>query len=108
GGGGGDALSGYDGRDLLIGGTGGDNLQGGRGEDLLIAGSTAFDADIASLMAIADAWNGPAAYAQRIADLRSGVGEASAVHLEAGVTVFNDTSRDVLSGGADADWYVAN
>ena len=36
------------------------------------------------------------------------MGEASAVHLEAGVTVFNDTSRDVLSGGADADWYVAN
>ena len=104
GGPGNDGLTGGEGRNVLIGGTGADHLVGGPTEDILIAGTTAYDADSAALFAILTEWGrSDRSYAQRVADLKSGVGHNGAVKLTE-ATVFGDGAKHTLSGGGGHDW----
>jgi Ca2+-binding RTX toxin-like protein len=99
-----DLLNGHQGNDLLIGGTGADRIIGGPGDDLLIAGTTSYDHDDAALYDISQRWGSTAAYADRVADLRTG---AHALSVSAG-TVQNDTSVDRLTGASGKDWFFAD
>jgi Ca2+-binding RTX toxin-like protein len=99
--GGADLLLGDDGRDILVGGAGADSLTGRAGEDILIAGTTAHDAALINLINIRTRWISAAGYAARIADLKT-----TAPTLLPASTVFNDPEVDVLTGGADLDWFL--
>jgi Ca2+-binding RTX toxin-like protein len=108
GGGGNDTLTGSSGRSLLIGSSGADHLSGGSGDDLLIAGSTSYDVNTRALLALLSEWKRTDTdYATRISHLRSGVGPSGSFMLTS-TTVHEDTSADVLSGGAGQDWFWAN
>jgi hypothetical protein len=105
GGAGNDTLLGNAGRDLLFGGAGSDSLSGGGGDDLLVQGTTRSDANWAALLAIQAEWRRTdLATAQRVAHLRSGGGLNGGARLSA-TTVLDDAFRDLLRGGAGADWY---
>jgi Ca2+-binding RTX toxin-like protein len=104
GGAGNDFLVGGAGRDILIGGTGSDKILGGGGDDIVIGGTTAFDTDEAALGSIQAIWVGPGNYASRVSQLTSA---AYQYHLIAGVTVFNDSAVDQMSGGGGTDLYYA-
>ncbi len=105
-----DTLTGTGTRDILIGGTGADRLVGNGGDDILIAGTTTYDsgpdsaklANDAILMKLQDEWNSTRTYADRIANLRTGV---SGNTLVKGTTVFDDPSMDQLTGFAGFDWF---
>ncbi len=100
-----DQLVGSNGRDILIGGNGFDKILGGSGEDLLIAGRSLYDSSVASLNSIMAEWNSANDYANRIINLRIGVG-APPVSLQATVNVLDDAGElDELTGGLDNDWY---
>jgi Ca2+-binding RTX toxin-like protein len=101
GGTGNDVLNGGENSDVLIGGDGNDSFDGGTGEDLLIAGFTSFDNKVPELTFIQQVWSGPAAYADRIAGLRT---NPSDILLVAKSTVKN-SGIDTLTGGAQLDWY---
>jgi Ca2+-binding RTX toxin-like protein len=102
-----DQLTGGSMRDVLIGGTGADTLSGLAGEDLLIAGRTAHDQNANSLNDIYNEWNSARTFAARIANLR-GPGSPSRsngntfLNLD---TIFSDPELDVLTGGANSDWF---
>jgi Ca2+-binding RTX toxin-like protein len=96
-----DSLVGNDGRDILIGGLSLDTLNGGLGEDILIGGTTSWDSNLANLANIMTRWLAAAAYNVRITDLKTNVPQ-----LLPSTTVFNDGSADVLTGGADLDWFL--
>ncbi len=100
GGNGHDQMSGSSGNDLLIGGLGVDDLDGDDGSDILIGSYTALDTDPAGLAAVRTAWLGSATFATRTTELRA--------NLLSPAKVFNDTSRDALEGGKDADWFLAD
>lgn len=100
-----DRLSGLGGRDILIGGLGLDQLLGGDGEDILIGGRTTVDRLAARLVSLQTAWIENDSYADRIDNLRDGVGSPT-VSLKAQVNVLNDSAqKDTLNGGAGVDWY---
>jgi Ca2+-binding RTX toxin-like protein len=108
GGAGNDALTAGPGRSLLFGGTGADTLLGGGGDDLLIAGTTHYDANTSALLAIMAEWKRTDAdYSTRIAHLRTGGGLNGTIKLNSS-TVYNDTSADLLTGGAGQDWFWGN
>ncbi|MBX7166445.1 MAG: S8 family serine peptidase [Pirellulales bacterium] len=111
-----DNLSGGAGRDLLVGGTGVDVLGGEDGDDLIIADllyftdpGTAFDQY--ALDAIHAEWRSARTYNERVANLRGqGVGERlnEDYFLVGGGTATSDSSRDLIAGGADSDWYLVS
>jgi Ca2+-binding RTX toxin-like protein len=115
GGAGDDLLAGGNGRDLLIGGGGADRLIGNGGDDILIGGTSAFDADDAALTAIMAEWNrtdiGVATRVAHLSDQTSSIGFLSRLNgdyfLIQDVTVFNDSSKDTLTGSAGSDWFFA-
>jgi len=69
GGAGNDQLTGGGGADILIGGAGKDTLQAGSGSDLLINGSTAYDVNLAALLALSAEWGSGKNFATRVQDL---------------------------------------
>jgi Ca2+-binding RTX toxin-like protein len=108
GGAGNDQLFAGSGRSLLIGGGGTDSLTGGVNDDILIGGQTAYDHNTAALDALLAEWSLPGvSYADRIKQLRSGVGPNQQFRLD-NTTVLNDGVNDILSGGAGNDWFWAN
>jgi uncharacterized protein (TIGR03118 family) len=102
GGPGNDTLLGGKGRALLIGGDGRDHLNGQQGDDILIGGTTTYDANSAALQQILTAWNGPGAYADRVAAIRAGTGGVPKLDS---TTVLDDAARDDLTGGPGLDWF---
>ena len=126
GGDGDDTLDGGAGRDLIIGGNGADKITGGGDEDILIAGPTAFDATdlccsgpscgsghrTTAMPSGSIISNGTAAAASKLdsssfADRANGnwflIGNDGATQ-----TVFNDNSKDTLTGKAGVDWFLAD
>ena len=100
-----DTLSGGNGRDILIGGFGLDILLGGVGDDIMIAGRTTSDALFNNLNDLRAEWISPNTYANRVSNLRTGVG-ASTTSLKAKLNVLDDTANiDTMTGGAGTDWY---
>ena len=108
GGDGNDRLYGQYGRNILIGGLGSDYIIGGRGDDILIAGTTVFDSNLAALSSLRDEWSSSRSYEARVANL-AGAGSGNRSNgdnfLQNGITVFDDTSRDRVSGGRGRDWF---
>ncbi len=101
----GDILEAGSGRDILIGGLGLDILIGGDGDDLLIAGLTTSDASLSNLSTLRTQWISANAYADRITNLRAGVG-SPVVSLKTTINVLNDAGEDdVLVGGTGTDWF---
>ena len=94
GGAGNDSLYGGDGDDLVVGGPGVDSLFGQGGNDILVAGSAAArHTSTDSLRRVLTDWNPASAGAGGYADLRSRL------------AVTDDGVGDLLSGGADTDWF---
>jgi Ca2+-binding RTX toxin-like protein len=98
GGGGIDIMEGGAGRDLMVGGVGNDILLGGNDDDIIIGGTTVHDGDVDAINLIMATWTSGASFNQRVADL-TGVGGL----LEANVSVLNDNSLDIISGGGGRD-----
>jgi hypothetical protein len=106
-------------RDILIGGTGADSIFASGGDDILIAGYTNYDNstvankltnDLALLKLLGE-WNSSRSYDARTANIVNGAGPIlgpNGPKLKKGVTVFDDTQSDWLSGGSGRDWYFAN
>jgi hypothetical protein len=88
-------------RNLLIAGASASTLVGGNDDDILIGGTTAYDTDMASLMAIMAYWTGPDDYATRVANLTSGNG----VPLLDASTVTSNGGGNTLTGGLGLDLY---
>jgi Ca2+-binding RTX toxin-like protein len=106
GGNGNDVLEGAGGKDLLIGGLGTDRLRGGDGADILVGDATIYDQNLTALEAILAEWaRSDIGYDQRINDLRQGRGLNGSYVLSKD-TVFGDGAADILTGGADMDWFV--
>jgi Ca2+-binding RTX toxin-like protein len=103
-----DQIQGGQGRDLIIGGTGADQLMGHREEDILIGGSTAYDTNLAALLAIIREWNAERSFSERMQNLTDGTGTSERlngnVFLIPGHTVFDDEDADEIDGGAGSDW----
>src|SRR5439155_17228318 len=85
------------------------------GDDILIGGTTAYDNDVAALIAIMDEWTSNHDFATRRANLTD-TGSGLQWRLNAdyflldsgsGQTVFNDSSSDTLTGSAGSDWFFA-
>jgi Ca2+-binding RTX toxin-like protein len=114
GGDGDDKLNGGEGRDVLIGGRDKDDLQGGNGDDLLIGGFTAFESHVANSRLIMAEWRSERSYEERVDNLRHGSGpllSGAGVRLQASGperTVFDDGSKDKLTGDKDRDWFFAS
>ena len=116
GGGDNDKLLGGNARDILIGGTDADRLNGNSGDDILIAGRTSYDSradgdklanDLALLKILAE-WNTTRSYAERVANVLDGSGPilgGTGLKLKRGVTIFDDTAADDLTGAAGTDWF---
>jgi hypothetical protein len=98
-----DRLIGGDVRDIIIGGIGADLLMGGLGEDILIGGTTAYDFHHKALMDLITEWNAPDSFNVRTDRLATGTGPTG-VQLAKGVTVFDDTSADLLVGSFGSNW----
>lgn len=97
-----DTLEGGLGRDILIGGAGIDWLSGGDGDDILIGGTTSNDANDLALQALLTEWSrNDRLYADRVAQLRSGVG----VYRLTSTTVKDDGEADTLTGDGGSDWF---
>lgn len=109
GGDGSDLLSGDNGNDVLIGGNGTDKLLGNANDDILVAGSTSYDNDLASLKLIKAEWNSGRPYLVRVMNLTNGTGGSTRlngnVFLNPGTTVFDDHSRDTLTGNQGTDLF---
>jgi hypothetical protein len=93
---GGNTLAGGTGRrNLLIAGLSASTLLAGDDEDILIGGTTAYDMDVASLMAIMVYWSGTSDdYATRVANLMSGNGVPP---LDA-TTVTGNNGGNIMTG----------
>jgi len=80
-------------------------LTAGDDEDILIGGTTAYDMDVASLMALTDYWSGTSDdYATRVGNLLAGNG----VPLLDPSTVRSNGGGNTLSGGPGLDLYFGN
>jgi uncharacterized repeat protein (TIGR01451 family) len=102
GGAGDDLLVGGNGRDFLIGGTGSDRMIGGGGDDILIGGYTSYDANDAALCALMAEWTSNDSFAVRVARITD---SSATYHLINGQTVFDDASRDQLTGSSGSDLF---
>jgi hypothetical protein len=100
---GGNTLIGGSGRrNLLIAGSSASTLIGGDDDDILIGGTTAYDADIASLIAIMDYWSAAADdYGTRVGNLLAGSG----VPLLDPTTVTSNGGGNTLIGGPGLNLY---
>jgi hypothetical protein len=118
GGDGDDLLVGGQGRDLLVGGSGADRIVGNADDDILIAGTTSFDEDHEALCAIMDEWTSSRDYATRTANIR-GTGSGPSFDArqngnyflivgEPSPTVYDDASKDTMTGSEGQDWFFAN
>jgi Ca2+-binding RTX toxin-like protein len=102
GGDGDDLLIGGNGRSILIGGNGSDRLIGGSGDDILIAGSTKYDNDHRALCEILEQWSRcDLSFSKRVKNLSAGTYALNS-H-----TVYDDGSKDQLTGAAGEDWIFA-
>jgi Ca2+-binding RTX toxin-like protein len=101
-----DAINAGTGRNLLIGGLGDDNLKGSSGEDILIGGRTNYDEEGTALQAIMAEWTSRHSFAVRIRNLTNGWGLNGQYVLWLGVTIHEDYSLNILSGGAGTDWFL--
>ena len=119
GGDGDDMLTGAGARDILIGGVGADRLVGNGGDDVLIGGYTSYDsgadddklANDAVLLKLLEEWNSGRSYPDRVANLQNGTGpvlNGSGRSLRKGVTVFDDSDSDQLTGSAGLDWFLVD
>ena len=92
-------------RNLLVAGSSASTLQGGDDDDLLIGGTTAYDMDVAALMAIMDYWSGTSDdYATRVSNLLAGNG----VPLLDPSTVSSNGGGNTLTGGPGLNLYYGN
>ena len=100
---GGNTLTGGNGRrNLLIAGPAASTLQGGDDDDILIGGTTAYDQDVAALMAIMDYWSNTSdVYATRISNLMGNKG----VPLLDPTTVTSNGGGNTLIGGPGLNLY---
>jgi Ca2+-binding RTX toxin-like protein len=107
GGAGDDQLFGFAARDLLFGGLGADLLNGhgpspsAQDSDLLCSDFAVWEYDPAMLALLHNRWQAPAAYADRLHNLRY-----AALPALNNTTVFNDFSADRLIGGGALDWFL--
>jgi hypothetical protein len=103
---GGNILTGGSGRrNLLIAGSSASTLQGGDDDDILIGGTTAYDKDIASLMAIMNYWSTTSDdYATQVGNLLAGNG----VPLLDPTTVTSNGGGNTLTGGSGLNLYYGN
>ena len=120
-----DMLIGGRGRDILIGGDGCDRIIGNAGDDILIGGTTLFDIDDSNLgqaqvilgqefdealMSILAEWNSERDFTIRMNNLIDGSGSDerlnSSYFLQKGVTVFDDSRQDHLTGSAGKNWFL--
>ncbi|MCR9293420.1 MAG: PKD domain-containing protein [bacterium] len=119
GGPGNDLLFGSLGRDLLIGGLGADRIFGSEGQDILVAGITLWDNNDLALQSIMEEWTAQRNFSTRINNLR-GIPKGShdrmngdyflsadGSGLAGSPTVFDDSDRDIISGGSSRDWFLA-
>lgn len=109
-----DFLVGGSGRDLLIGGVGADRIVGNGGDDIVIGGRSTIALDYHALCAVMNEWTSNHDFATRVANLNntntgsSFLGRLNEDYfLIEGVTVFEDGSRDTLTGSAGLDWFFA-
>jgi len=101
-----DLLLGGAGRDFLIGGLGKDTMNGGTDDDILIAGRTTSDALFANLTVLRTAWLSTDLFANRVSNLRAGVGTPK-VSLKAKTNVLTDANpSDSLTGAGGTDWFL--
>ncbi|HEY2760191.1 MAG TPA: hypothetical protein VGI75_05595, partial [Pirellulales bacterium] len=109
GGSGADNLTGSSGRDLLFGGAGADKLTGGSGDDILFDATPSFGANATTIDSLLTYWNRTDLdYITRITQLRAGTtGVVNLPKLNA-TNVKNDSNIDMLTGGADNDWFFAS
>ncbi|MBX3411141.1 MAG: right-handed parallel beta-helix repeat-containing protein [Pirellulales bacterium] len=108
--GGNDTLTGGSGRDFILGEGGLDVLSALEEEDLLVSGPVSFDLHIASLFAIMSEWTSNRTFSERIANINgTGVGARNNgdVFLQPTVTVFDEGALDLLTGGTEDDWFLA-
>jgi hypothetical protein len=103
---GGNVLTGGTGRrNLLIAGAAASTLLGGDDEDLLIGGTTAYDTDLASLLAIMAEWTRTDEdYDTRVFNLTHGIG----VPLLDATTVLGNGGGNTLRGGPGRDLFFGN
>jgi uncharacterized delta-60 repeat protein len=112
-----DTLFGSYKRGILIGGLGSDRIFGWNGSDLLIGGTTSFDNNRAALDALMSEWTSNRTYDERRENMMGvGTGDRSNGNYflkfnqsDATLnTVFDDDAQDLMWGGKDIDWYLAN
>jgi Ca2+-binding RTX toxin-like protein len=107
-------LRGGTGRNLLIGGAGADQLIGGGGDNIQIGGSTAYDGNLAALLAImAEFERTDLNFHQRVHDIMNGGGRNGSYVLNTDptlgpVSVFDDGAVGILNGGGALDWFFAH
>jgi len=105
-----DLLDGGNGMDLLVGGNDMDMLMGGANGDILIGGRINYNNNLAAYDAIHAEWTSGGSYAERTANILSGLGVASPFKLGA-ATLRDDLAIDSLVGGGpelndiDLDWF---
>ncbi|MBX3413996.1 MAG: choice-of-anchor D domain-containing protein [Pirellulales bacterium] len=104
-----DSISGGTGQDIILGGSGADTLQGEGGEDLLVADVVTFGLSTSALIAIHAEWTSGNSYQDRVAHLTGTPGGANgATYFTLGTTVYDDEAEDLLTGGAEIDWFLYN
>jgi Ca2+-binding RTX toxin-like protein len=104
GGDGNDNLTGGAVNDVLVGGRGQDTLAAVGGDDILIGGTYLASEDLDAVAAITTEWTSSQSYAQRLADLRAGVGDGGTYQLTT-TTLLDDLTADYLSGAQGQDWF---
>jgi Ca2+-binding RTX toxin-like protein len=94
-------------QDSLIGGSGPSVLQAGAGGSLLLGGSTAYDTNVAALLALVAEWGRTDVdYPTRVQDLYGeGTGGLNGSYVLTSQTVFKSAMADQLHGGAGLDWF---
>jgi hypothetical protein len=105
---GGNGLNGGNARSLLIAGASHSVLTGGNDEDILIGGTTAYDTNIAALVAIMAEWSRTdETYDVRVNHLMNGGGNNDPFRLNA-TTVTGNGGGNTLMGGAGRDLFFGN
>jgi ELWxxDGT repeat protein len=110
GGSGNDTLYGGSAPNLLIGGAGSDALYAGSAGDILIGGTTSYDSNLTALAYIMAEWGRTdVSYATRVGQLNGSLSRGlNGPYLLGSTTVFDDSTTDVLYGGAGLDWFFAH
>ncbi len=110
----GDSSSATANRDFLIGGAGADTIQGLAGDDLIIAGATDYGISnqIEPHLAVFSEWLAAKTYEDRVDNIIGASGAPdplpSADQLADGVSVFDDSEIDSITGGSGDDFYFAD